>query len=329
MARVSRAATVMSTAAFGAAALNKARRKLLRLDEPLDGFFDYTGPARQGVDVGSARIDLPIRYYRDDCFMGVFTAAPEPVEALLPSDRLHPVTTTSGRALVAVVAWNYLETTVGPYGEVGVAVLCTLDRKLPPLAGALLESASPAFGAFVAHLPVTTRIARDSGRTVWGYPKFVADMEFERLPAYQRVRLSEGGRHILSLRVRQSGLTVRDNRPLTTFTARGDELIVTRVPSRATYQLGSGARYGDLELGDHPVAEQLRGLDLSGSPLLTRNFLLRSGILPEGTVIGSARPYDGYRGEDRESGVLLVRYDDALPLRVPDTGTTPRPRVRA
>jgi len=31
-----------------------------------EGFFDWDGPAEKGVDVGSASIDVPAMYYRDD-----------------------------------------------------------------------------------------------------------------------------------------------------------------------------------------------------------------------------------------------------------------------
>ena len=83
----------------GAAVLGYAGVKaLLDLGPGADAdFFHWTGPTAKGVDVGSAKIDLPIMYYRDDCFMGVFTAAYEPVRGLLPSRELYPVMASVGR----------------------------------------------------------------------------------------------------------------------------------------------------------------------------------------------------------------------------------------
>ena len=90
----------------GAAALGYAGvRALLGLTPGADDdFFAWTGPGEKDVDVGSARVDLPVMYYRDDCFMGIFGAALEPVRALLPSHDLHPVTLADGRATLAVIA---------------------------------------------------------------------------------------------------------------------------------------------------------------------------------------------------------------------------------
>jgi hypothetical protein len=103
----------------GAAVLGYAGvRALLDLQPGADvDFFRWTGPTAKGIDVGSAKVDLPILYYRDDAFMGVFTAAREPVQALLPSRRLYPVLASAERAMLVVVAFNYFETSGGPNGR--------------------------------------------------------------------------------------------------------------------------------------------------------------------------------------------------------------------
>lgn len=277
-----------------------------------DDFFVWTGPTEKGVDVGSAKVDLPVMYYRDDSFMGVFSAALEPVQALLPSQDLFPVTLQNGRGIVAVAALNYIETGVGPYGEIGIVIPCTHGRQAPPFLPLLLEERFPGFGWFVQHLPVTSIVARDGGRVIWGYSKFVSNMDFQKRPAYQRVRLSEGDSHILTLTVQQRGLPLRDNRALILYSVRDGDLLKTTVPSRAMYQLGLKPGSGVLELGDHAIADELRRLDISTTAMITRNYLTRSAILPAGEPIGQAdRPHVGYLGEDREFGRLTISYDDA------------------
>jgi hypothetical protein len=298
----------------GGAALGYASvRALLGLKPGADeGFFQWTGPIEKGVNVGSARVDLPVMYYRDDSFLGIFGAALEPVRALLPCDDLYPVTLPDGRATVAILAFNYFETSIGPYGEIGIAVPCTYGRAAPPLVPLGLEARYPGWGGFVAHLPVTSLVARDGGRVIFGYTKFVADMEFEKRPAYQQVRMFEAGAHILTLTVKQQGLPIKDNRPLITYSVRDGQLLKTTIPTRAVYQLGLTPGSGTLELGDHPVAGQLRDLDISTTAAMTKNYLSRCSILPAGEPLGPAdRPHVGYLGQEREYGRLTVRYDDA------------------
>jgi hypothetical protein len=298
----------------GAATLGYAGVKALldlKPDADVD-FFKWTGPTTKGVDVGSAQIDLPIMYYRDDSFAGFFSAAYEPVRALLPSRDLYPVMLPGGRATVAVLAFNYIETSIGPYGEIGIALPCTFGQQAPPLLPLLLEGKYPGWGGFVLHLPVTSRVARDGGRVIYGYTKFVADMAFEKRPAYQRVRMDEGDTHILTLTVLQQGLVLKDNRPLITYSVRDGDLLKTTIPSRAVYQLGFKPGLGTLELGDHEVADQLRELDISTTALVTRNYLSRAGILPAGEPIAQAdAPHTGHAGQDREFGRFTINYDDA------------------
>lgn len=275
-----------------------------------DGFFADGAPAER-LEVGAGAFDLPIRYFRTDCFLAVFSADLDAVRARIPSQRLRPVRLRSNRAAIGIVAYNYIETGIGPYGEIGIAALCTSGGFAPPLLPALLETRNPRFGAFVLHLPVTSRIARDAGRFVWGYPKFVADMDFDLRPESRRVELSEGGSEILSLQVRHRGPVVTDRNPLVTFSVEGGDLLRTEVASRATYHVGIGRSAGRLRLGSHPIADELRDMNISLEPFATKSFLSHAAILPRGKVLARAdRAYDGYEGSDDEFGRHTVAYDD-------------------
>ena len=277
-----------------------------------DTFLDWTGPADPTVDIGVAEIALPIRYWRTDCFMALFAADLGAVRALLPSHRLHPVRVTGNKAVVAVGVFNYLETSVGPYGEIAVSPLCTLDRAAPPvlpLAAGYLRGMS----GFVAHLPVTTRIAREAGRRVWGYPKFVADMDFDLSPERQRVEMSEDGQEIMSLEVRRRGHVALETAPLTTYTAHDGRLVRTRIAIRGHVATALGPANGELLLGDHPVAREIAALGIDRKPLVTRTYLSHSAILPAGTDLGATdRPHTGHQGTDAEFGRHTVRYDEGV-----------------
>ncbi|MEZ5170898.1 MAG: acetoacetate decarboxylase family protein [Acidimicrobiia bacterium] len=302
--------------AAGGAAVGYGLTRLVRsrtTDDNDGGFFGDATAKPERVDVGSAEIDLPILYHRTDCSFGVFSADAEATRALLPSDRLHPVLLRGGRAAVAVVSYNYIETGVGPYGEIGIAALCTLDTGAPPVVPLLRESGHPGFGAFVLHLPVTTRIARDAGRELWGYPKFVADMAFDFRPETHSVDLSEAGEDILSFSVQRRGRLLQDRKPLVTFSESDGALVRTEIALRSAYHVGLGGSFGRLELGDHPVAKELKDLDLSSEPVATKSYVSHAAILPRGEVIGATdRAYDGFQGASVESGRHTVRYADGI-----------------
>ena len=260
------------------------------------------------VNAGDCSFRLPILYFREDSFVLFFTADEEKVRALLPVETLYPVVVSKGRAVIGIAAFNYIETTIGPYGELGVAVPVVHGKRPVPVWPLLREASFSGFGMFVLHLPVTTRIARDAGRLVWGYPKFVADMCFTVLPEYIECELSEGERHVLTMRVARKGFIKKDSRPLVTYSVKDGELIRTVIDQRAIYMFELFPDGAFLKLGDHPVAEELKGLGLSKKPFASRVYLYRPAILPEGEVVERAvGEYKGYAGEDRE-GKLQVKY---------------------
>ncbi|RLB61782.1 MAG: hypothetical protein DRI90_10565 [Deltaproteobacteria bacterium] len=267
----------------------------------MSGFFD---DARNTTTVthGSATFDLPISYYRDDAFALFFSADLDAVRATLPSDDLHPVTLVGGRATIAIMGFNYLDTSIGSYGEVAVVAPVVHGRRPLPLLPALLESDYAGFGALVLHLPVTHRIARDAGRGQWGYTKFVADMAFENTPEHHRCRLSEKGDHILTLQVAKGGMFAREQRPITTYSVKEGDLIRTIIPQVGTCRWWPRCKKSSLELGNHPVAQSLKDLDLSPTPLLKRYYVERSAILPAGVVVErGVRPLAGCQGTHDEA----------------------------
>ena len=279
-------------------------------------FFEGTRPGRV-VGLGTAEFELPVLYFRDDSFGALFTADLARLRAVMPSEKLYPVPHAKpGRGLVYIGCFDYLDTSVGPYGEVAVAVPVVYGRRPPPVLPSIFESRWPGFGAVILHLPVTSRLTRDGGRVHWGYAKFVADMRFQSTPEFQECRLEEGGKHILTLRVVKRGPPLPDRRPLVTYSVKDGALVRTTIPQSAVVRASLGTGGSFLELGDsHPVATSIRDLGIDPRPVMTRSYLDRSAILPEGEVVErGVRPLGGYLGADRDAGELLTTH---LPITVP------------
>jgi hypothetical protein len=271
-------------------------------------FFANTRPGNS-VSHGDYSYELPILYFRDDLFLLFFSADYRRVREAMPSDHLHPVVLPGGRAIVGLAAFNYVETSIGPYGEVAVVVPAVHGSKGPPvLIPALWESGYPGFGLVVLHLPVTGTIPRNGGRGIWGYPKFVADMHFTITPEYYECRLAEEEEHIFTMRAARKGWFRKDRKPLVTYTVKDGRLIKTTVAQQGSYRMSFGFAGSFVLFGRHPVAESIRQLGLGPRPLLARYYVERSAILPVGEVIEeNVRPLEGYPGRERE-GRHRVEY---------------------
>jgi len=267
-------------------------------------FFTNTRPGRS-VTYNKASFHLPILYFRDDFFGLLFTADPEKIKAVMPSDRLFPLLLPTGRAVVAVFAANYTETSIGSYGEVAVAIPAVYGKEISPISGilpALMESRYPGFGLLVVHLPVTRVKSRDAGRGEWGYTKFVADMHFDIMPEYMACKLSEGTQHILDMRVQRKGIYIKDRKPITTFSVKNNRLIKTVIPQKGTKRISINTTGSFLKLGQHSMAQSIRDLGISSKPFMTWYYPERSAILPSGEILEEGtRAFDGYMGKTRDA----------------------------
>lgn len=244
-------------------------------------FFDGVAQVEMSFDGQAAR--LPIFYYDGNAMSAVFPARLGALRRLMPDPRMVPARLAPGVGAVGVTCFEYLDTDIGPYNELAVSVILDGVPGLPNLPGlALLSSLrNRRLHAYVWHLPVTTEIALRSGRELWGYPKFVADIGFDQVGGRRGCRLSEHGEHILTLagdrieanrseQVRLFSHLWMDRQP------QGSEFAINAV------QLGLSHRPGvaELTLGEHhPVAVGLRDVLLSRHPVEYHYVSAFEGIL--------------------------------------------------
>jgi hypothetical protein len=311
---------LIRAAALSAAATTVARVLARRAEERADERFDVPDPSASTLhEVGSLRVRTPVVYHRSDAIAAVFSADLEAVRAALPSPDLYPVRLPKGRAAFAIAAYRHLESTwtdaagavhvQAPYAEVAIGPWVS-RRPLPPVLPLLFDRV-PALrsGVFLLHLPVTAAEPRDAGRAIWGVPKFVADMEFSETQAERSCALSEDGTAILTLIVKSGGRVSRTRAPGVLYSVHDGRLLEIVCPVRAVRAIAFGGG-GALELGDHEISTQLRDLDVAATSFATSTYVSARMLLPAGTDIGAAKPYEGRAGRSVGGGTFRMRYPD-------------------
>ena len=176
-----------------------------RTGDGRDAFYEWNGERAPLRDHGPVRFSLPLTGHRTEQVISVHAVAFEPVRALLPTDELHPVRLPDGRAILALSAARYLESTADgmdpyelPYGESMITVFVTprpSRRLLPLIRGMLPGRGVPTYGGFMIHNAVSYWTSRDMSRAL-GYPAFTADFAFEDDLAERRRRVSDDGRDL-------------------------------------------------------------------------------------------------------------------------------------
>ncbi|MFD0355479.1 acetoacetate decarboxylase family protein [Streptomyces sp. NPDC127110] len=174
---------------------------------------------------------------------------------LVPADRAQSVIDYSGlkvlrpfpgKAVCSLLFIRYTDNDLGCYDEFGVNFLVR-----PPDRGRV--------GMFVHWLPVTGSFTMEAGRSIWGYPKELADI---RLNGHECV-VSMDGRPVIGMRVRP-GVPVPGGAMNSAVPAFSCMDGVTRRIEWSMHPEGVRSRYGGvrIQLGDHPIADQLRSLGL-------------------------------------------------------------------
>jgi len=227
----------------------------------------------------------PLFYYDFTGLMVTFVTPLSRIRALLPSPVMQPLRLTPWHGVTIVGAFEYRDTDIGPYNEVGVMFPITLHKPAPVLTG-LLKALAEGPMTYIWRLPVTTEVARCLGVEHAGFPKFVADIQFDRHAGWIDCRVAEGDSHILTLSVREIPLRDAGRLPLHMTTVHSGR-ILHLVANNQLHRLGISRNPSNvrLELGSHSIAQELRRLGLGR--------MMECHYFPSGQVILSA-PLESY-----------------------------------
>jgi hypothetical protein len=204
-------------------------------------------------------VSIPVEIRSARSWFATFAVPFAAARNLIAYSGLVPASPLPGRAFCSLAFVDYADGDLDPYHEFAVAILVGE----PGRAGR-----KPA-GAFIHQLPVDHSFTCEAGREMWGFPKFIADIDIR--PGARgagECTLRHDGARVLTLTV-GAGLPVPSRgTALDAFSYRDDVLRRTRWSLRAD---GSRLRLGGarLELGDHPIAKELRSLGLPRRALMS------------------------------------------------------------
>jgi len=125
-------------------------------------------------------VQLPINYYDYGYAHFIFRVDYQAAQKKLADTAFTPCK-IFGKALALLNFFEYRDTAIGPYNEVGLSILCYPKNKKQPFmvpVHILHDAKKWQVGAYVINLPVTTEIAYLAGKEVWNYPKFVTRIDF-------------------------------------------------------------------------------------------------------------------------------------------------------
>jgi hypothetical protein len=216
-------------------------------------------------------VELPVLYRDASAVFCYFRVDPSRAAEGLEGTPLAPARFAGGTALAALAAYDYRDTSIVPYREVGLGVAVvprTARAPALPLLHLLREPTHRDVSWHVLHLPVTTQVADVGGRELYGFPKLVTELDVWMGGDAVRVAVAAPVREapILILEGHAGPGVPLPAIDLVQYTIRDGELLRTVVEAQGGMHTGLG-RGLVLRAGhaDPPMAARVAALGLDGA----------------------------------------------------------------
>lgn len=222
-------------------------------------------------EIEGKSLGFPSLYPDGSSAVGLFMVPSRPAQELIREGGFEVAELLPGRAALSLACIRYRDSDCGVYNEIALSFFVKPKHGRPsriPYLGAWLDIARNDSATFVWKLPVTTRLANDAGVLMWGFPKTVEEIDFEQAEGRACFTLRMNGRKVLSYSVAASGSRKQPRTASAVYSIYEGASHVTLLESEC-HDVGVRAGGGRLELGDHPIADELRGLGLPRRPIVS------------------------------------------------------------
>ena len=208
-------------------------------------------------------LTMPVRIRKADVHTAMFSVAADAAQRMIDYSGLTVCRFRPDRAVVTLILARYHDGDLGRYHEFGTCVMVNPPGSQASGLRALADAA-----AFIHHLPVDQSFTLEAGRTIWGFPKIMADFTIRDHPFSFEV--SEGAALIAGIEFGPGvPLPVPPRKQVLKAFSCADG--ITREVAWEMRNAGVRFRPGGarLRLGDHPYARELAALGLPKRPMVS------------------------------------------------------------
>jgi hypothetical protein len=226
-------------------------------------------PAQDVYTVKRRKVRMPVEVRDATASVAYYLVPAAAAQALIGASGLRVAHTLPGRTLCTIGTMDYRDNDLGQYHEVAVTFFVhERGSSAPPVVGGPLAMARGRLAAYIHQLPVDAEFSMEAGRGIWGFPKFMSTIDIARDRGVETSKLSVDGSHVLTQSMRLGGTGSFAEREQISYALRDG--VLYRTPSTMSGQ-GVAFRLGGarLELGGHPIADELRSLGLPKKPLFS------------------------------------------------------------
>ncbi|SRX93379.1 hypothetical protein [Nocardia brasiliensis ATCC 700358] [Mycobacterium shimoidei] len=209
-------------------------------------------------------LTMPVQVRKATQHMAMFSVDADAAQRMIDYSGLQVARVLPGRAVVSLILAHFIDCDLGTYHE-----LSTVVQVNPP--GSNASGLRALQSAFVHHMLVDQAFTLEAGRTIWGFPKVMAEFNIREAGRFG-FDVHADGQLLVDMEFRRglpvpSLLTSREQQ-LRSYAHRDGHTLDT-----AFTMSTAGSRYRPggvrLRLGDHPYAKELAALGLPKRAMLS------------------------------------------------------------
>ncbi|QPG72599.1 acetoacetate decarboxylase family protein [Mycolicibacterium mucogenicum] len=207
---------------------------------------------------------MPVRVRKATQHMAMFSVDADAAQRMIDYSGLQVCRYRRRRAVAVLMLMHYVDSDLGEYYEYGTNIMVN-----PPGSDASGLRALQSAGAFIHHLPVDQTFTLEAGRSIWGYPKVMADFVVRDEKNFG-FDVTIDGRFAVGMDFRPGFPVPAPSKPQAPPTyshldGLTRETVGVMRPSGVRYRPGGVT----VRLGDHPYAQELAALGLPKRAMLS------------------------------------------------------------
>lgn len=211
-------------------------------------------------------------YFRDgSSAMGIFCVNAAAADSIIAGTGLRTARIAPGKAALSLICVNYTDTDCGHYQEIALAFFVERygkqARRTLPYLNTWWDILRGKVASYTWCLPVSSTLSRDCGRYMWGFPKSLERIEYQRANGRAGSRWMIDDELVLAFSVPDRGSETAAEISPPVYSILDGRPHVSYLTQRYS-GVGHHGRDGQLQLGSHPAADSLRQLGLPKKPLI-------------------------------------------------------------
>lgn len=226
-------------------------------------------------------IEMPVRIYRSEMIISYFEADLASLKALIPHERMHPIRRGSHRSVVAVIQTICNHASIPPFQAIALAIPVTIGKwPAPSYLPLWFEESWMNKGFYIHKEAVSSSEAFETRTEIWGYPEFLADINYHMLDERtQEVEVLEEER-IFNLRVRRPQYVKEYPKDLKMYSIKQNIVCENQFRTEASIDSTRDPNASIIVFGKHPLGQQFKSMGVGPYALETRYFLDMKAVCP-------------------------------------------------